>query len=101
MRPKIYLLGDSITKESFGDGGWGASLAHLFSRTVDVGLRGYSGYKFWTGSFRAVKEKDTHWKFLKEKDHSEKQGHSQRDHSEKARALRKRSNSKPTDRKKK
>nr|XP_011460297.1 PREDICTED: GDSL esterase/lipase At5g45920-like [Fragaria vesca subsp. vesca] len=44
MRPKIYLFGDSITEESFGDGGWGASLAHHFSRNVDVVLRGYSGY---------------------------------------------------------
>ncbi|XWS19683.1 hypothetical protein CRYUN_Cryun31cG0036800 [Craigia yunnanensis] len=44
MRPKIYLFGDSITEESFDDGGWGASLANHFSRTVDVVLRGYSGY---------------------------------------------------------
>ncbi|XP_059669875.1 GDSL esterase/lipase At5g45920 [Cornus florida] len=44
MRRKIYLFGDSITEESFGDGGWGASLAHHFSRMVDVVLRGYSGY---------------------------------------------------------
>ncbi|XP_010277729.1 PREDICTED: GDSL esterase/lipase At5g45920-like [Nelumbo nucifera] len=44
MRPKIVLFGDSITEESFGDGGWGASLAHHFARTVDVVLRGYSGY---------------------------------------------------------
>ncbi|KAJ6979212.1 hypothetical protein NC653_027388 [Populus alba x Populus x berolinensis] len=44
MRPKIYLFGDSITEESFGDGGWGASLSHHFCRTVDVVLRGYSGY---------------------------------------------------------
>ncbi|KAF3451378.1 hypothetical protein FNV43_RR07473 [Rhamnella rubrinervis] len=44
MRPKIYLFGDSITEDSFCDGGWGASLAHHFSRTVDVVLRGYSGY---------------------------------------------------------
>ncbi|KAA8519695.1 hypothetical protein F0562_013860 [Nyssa sinensis] len=44
MRPKIYLFGDSITEESFGDGAWGASLAHHFSRTLDVVLRGYSGY---------------------------------------------------------
>ncbi|KAF4393067.1 hypothetical protein F8388_012576 [Cannabis sativa] len=44
MRPKFYLFGDSITEESFGDGGWGASLANHFSRTVDVVLRGYSGY---------------------------------------------------------
>jgi hypothetical protein len=34
MRPKIYLFGDSITEESFGDGGWGASLAHHLSRSV-------------------------------------------------------------------
>ncbi|XP_044495768.1 GDSL esterase/lipase At5g45920-like [Mangifera indica] len=44
MRPKIYLFGDSITEESFADGGWGSSLANHFSRTVDVVLRGYSGY---------------------------------------------------------
>ncbi|KAM7500726.1 hypothetical protein LguiA_025140 [Lonicera macranthoides] len=44
MRPKIYLFGDSITEESFSDGGWGASLAHHFSRTIDVVVRGYSGY---------------------------------------------------------
>lgn len=44
MRPKIYLFGDSITEESFDDGGWGASLANHFARTVDVVLRGYSGY---------------------------------------------------------
>lgn len=34
MRPKIVLFGDSITEESFGEGGWGASLAHLFARWV-------------------------------------------------------------------
>lgn len=44
MRPKIYLFGDSITEGSFGDGGWGASLANHFARTADVVLRGYSGY---------------------------------------------------------
>lgn len=44
MRPNIVLFGDSITEESFSDGGWGANLAHHFSRTVDVVLRGYSGY---------------------------------------------------------
>ncbi|KAK7306574.1 hypothetical protein VNO77_44523 [Canavalia gladiata] len=43
-RPKIYLFGDSITEDSFTVGGWGASLAHHFSRTADVVLRGYSGY---------------------------------------------------------
>ncbi|KAJ8545462.1 hypothetical protein K7X08_018045 [Anisodus acutangulus] len=44
MRPKIYLFGDSITEMSFDDGGWGASLVNHFNRTVDVVLRGYSGY---------------------------------------------------------
>ncbi|KAM0944534.1 putative SGNH hydrolase-type esterase domain, SGNH hydrolase superfamily [Dioscorea sansibarensis] len=44
MRPKLVLFGDSITEESFMDGGWGAALAHHFSRTADVVLRGYSGY---------------------------------------------------------
>ncbi|KAK4259667.1 hypothetical protein QN277_005976 [Acacia crassicarpa] len=44
MRPNIYLFGDSITEESFDIGGWGASLANHFARTVDVVLRGYSGY---------------------------------------------------------
>ncbi|XP_025690203.1 GDSL esterase/lipase At5g45920 isoform X1 [Arachis duranensis] len=70
MRPRIYLLGDSITEESFTEGGWGATLANHFCRMVfshvkfeafengvvddgdvlfcilqvDVVLRGYSGY---------------------------------------------------------
>ncbi|CAK8530665.1 unnamed protein product [Lathyrus sativus] len=44
MRPKIVLFGDSITEDSFEHGGWGASLAHHFSRKVDVVVRGYSGY---------------------------------------------------------
>jgi len=30
----MYLFGDSITEESFDVGGWGASLANYFSRTV-------------------------------------------------------------------
>ncbi|KAK6797422.1 hypothetical protein RDI58_005124 [Solanum bulbocastanum] len=44
MRPKIYLFGDSITEMSFDEGGWGASLVKHFNRTVDLVLRGYSGY---------------------------------------------------------
>ncbi|KAK8955320.1 GDSL esterase/lipase [Platanthera guangdongensis] len=44
MRPKVVLFGDSITRESFSKGGWGAALAHHFSRTADVVLRGYNGY---------------------------------------------------------
>lgn len=38
------LFGDSITEESFGEGGWGAYLANHYSRSADVILRGYSGY---------------------------------------------------------
>ncbi|XP_048543495.1 GDSL esterase/lipase At5g45920-like [Triticum urartu] len=44
MRPSIVLFGDSITEESFGEGGWGAHLANHYSRSADVVLRGYSGY---------------------------------------------------------
>ncbi|XP_020595894.1 GDSL esterase/lipase At5g45920 [Phalaenopsis equestris] len=44
MRPKVALFGDSITEDSFTNGGWGAALANHFSRTADVVLRGYSGY---------------------------------------------------------
>uniref|UniRef100_A0ACD5ZRR1 Uncharacterized protein n=1 Tax=Avena sativa TaxID=4498 RepID=A0ACD5ZRR1_AVESA len=44
MRPSIVLFGDSITEESFGEGGWGAYLANHYSRSADVVLRGYSGY---------------------------------------------------------
>ncbi|KAK4394680.1 GDSL esterase/lipase [Sesamum angolense] len=44
MRPQIVLFGDSITQQSFRSGGWGAALADIYSRKVDVVLRGYSGY---------------------------------------------------------
>ncbi|KAJ4981615.1 hypothetical protein NE237_032452 [Protea cynaroides] len=44
MRPKIILFGDSITEGSFEEGGWGSALANHFSRTLDLVLRGYSGY---------------------------------------------------------
>ncbi|KAG8378871.1 hypothetical protein BUALT_Bualt07G0029700 [Buddleja alternifolia] len=44
MRPQIVLFGDSITQQSFRSGGWGASLADIYSRKVDVVLRGYGGY---------------------------------------------------------
>ncbi|GMI99463.1 hypothetical protein like AT5G62930 [Hibiscus trionum] len=44
MRPNIVLFGDSITGESFGSGGWGASLANTYSRKADVLVRGYGGY---------------------------------------------------------
>ncbi|RRT35740.1 hypothetical protein B296_00052114, partial [Ensete ventricosum] len=36
MRPKLVLFGDSITEESFGEGGWAAALAHHFSRSVSL-----------------------------------------------------------------
>ncbi|KAJ9163756.1 hypothetical protein P3X46_023389 [Hevea brasiliensis] len=44
MRPQIVLFGDSITQQSFGSGGWGASLADNYSRKADVVVRGYGGY---------------------------------------------------------
>ncbi|KAI4296883.1 hypothetical protein L6164_036802 [Bauhinia variegata] len=49
IRPKVYLLGDSITEQSFTEGGWSASLANRFALTVDVVLRGNGGYNTrWT-----------------------------------------------------
>ncbi|XP_073145342.1 GDSL esterase/lipase At5g62930 [Henckelia pumila] len=44
MRPQVVLFGDSITQRSFESGGWGAALANIYSRKVDVVLRGYGGY---------------------------------------------------------
>ncbi|GFP92360.1 GDSL esterase/lipase at5g62930 [Phtheirospermum japonicum] len=44
MRPQIVLFGDSLTQRSFESGGWGASVADIYSRKVDVVLRGYGGY---------------------------------------------------------
>lgn len=41
-RPKIVLLGDSLTQLCFE--GWGAQLAHVYQRRADVLNRGYSGY---------------------------------------------------------
>ncbi|KAL1076466.1 hypothetical protein V6Z11_D10G033500 [Gossypium hirsutum] len=54
MRPTIYLFGDSITESSFADGGWGAALANHFCRTLDVVLRGYSGYNTRYAAFQHV-----------------------------------------------
>lgn len=34
MRPRLVLFGDSITEQSFADGGWGAALADRFARQV-------------------------------------------------------------------
>jgi isoamyl acetate esterase len=41
-RPKILLLGDSLTQTSFE--GWAAKLADFYQRRADVINRGYSGY---------------------------------------------------------
>lgn len=41
-RPKILLLGDSLTQTSFE--GWSGKLADVFQRRADVVNRGYSGY---------------------------------------------------------
>jgi len=45
-RRQILLVGDSITQQSFWveQAGFGASLAHWYSRAADVTSRGYSGY---------------------------------------------------------
>ncbi|XP_031487047.1 GDSL esterase/lipase CPRD49 [Nymphaea colorata] len=49
-RPLFVLFGSSIVQFSFGHGGWGATLADIYSRKADIVLRGYSG---WNSS-RAV-----------------------------------------------
>jgi hypothetical protein len=36
LRPQFVLFGDSITQQSFEDGGWGAALAALYARQVLV-----------------------------------------------------------------
>lgn len=41
---RIVLFGDSITEQSYGDGGFGAALQSEYKRDADVILRGYSGY---------------------------------------------------------
>ena len=43
-RPSIVLFGDSITQNSFAEDGFGARLAHRYSRRADVINRGLSGY---------------------------------------------------------
>jgi lysophospholipase L1-like esterase len=44
LRPRIILLGDSLTQQGYYDGGWGANIARIYQRHADVILRGYSGY---------------------------------------------------------
>ncbi|CDY71871.1 BnaUnng04690D [Brassica napus] len=43
-RPQIVLFGSSIVQYSFINGGWGATLADVYSRTADIILRGYGGW---------------------------------------------------------
>jgi len=43
-RPKLLLLGDSLTQLSFEGGGWGSNLANRYQRRADVLNRGMSGY---------------------------------------------------------
>ena len=50
-RPRLVLLGDSITQQSFSleREGWGAALADLYQQKLDVLNRGTSGYNTrWT-----------------------------------------------------
>ncbi|XP_027044424.1 isoamyl acetate-hydrolyzing esterase 1 homolog [Pocillopora damicornis] len=42
--PKLVLFGDSLTQQSFSEGGWGATLADYYQRKCDVLNRGFSGY---------------------------------------------------------
>ncbi|CAJ1453196.1 unnamed protein product [Effrenium voratum] len=44
LRPRVILLGDSLTQQSFAPNGWGAALADAYQRRCDVLNRGYSGY---------------------------------------------------------
>ncbi|ORY78422.1 SGNH hydrolase [Leucosporidium creatinivorum] len=41
---QVAMLGDSITQQSWGDGGTGAALANAYQRKLDVLNRGLSGY---------------------------------------------------------
>jgi hypothetical protein len=42
--PRILLVGDSITQESFQPNGWGSALANWYIRRADVINRGLDGY---------------------------------------------------------
>merc|ERR1711981_1285782 len=45
LSPRLgILLGDSITQQSFGIGGWGSRLSGELTRNIDIINRGYSGY---------------------------------------------------------
>ncbi|MQL92302.1 hypothetical protein Taro_024916 [Colocasia esculenta] len=53
-RPLFVLFGSSIVQYSFSNGGWGAILADVYARKVDVLVRGYQGWN----SRRAVQVLD-------------------------------------------
>jgi lysophospholipase L1-like esterase len=44
VRPCFALFGDSITQQSWADGGWGALLAADYANSMDVFNRGFGGY---------------------------------------------------------
>ena len=44
MQPRVLLVGDSITQESFYPNGWGAALAVWYARKADVINRGFDGW---------------------------------------------------------
>ncbi len=44
IRKRFVLFGDSLTQQSFEEGGWGSKLVSRYQRKADVTLRGYSGY---------------------------------------------------------
>ncbi|XP_019413300.1 PREDICTED: GDSL esterase/lipase At2g38180-like isoform X2 [Lupinus angustifolius] len=43
LRPTFVLFGSSIVEYSYFEG-WGATLAHLYARQVDLIMRGYAGW---------------------------------------------------------
>ena len=56
-RPKILLLGDSLTQLSWD--GWGGTLAHVYQRRADVINRGMAGYNTdWFLKYLEQHEKD-------------------------------------------
>ncbi|XP_024966927.1 GDSL esterase/lipase CPRD49-like isoform X1 [Cynara cardunculus var. scolymus] len=43
-RPHFVLFGSSIVEFSYGNEGWGATLAHIYARKADIFLRGYRSW---------------------------------------------------------
>ena len=51
MRPKVVLIGDSLTQQGGLTHGWASLLAQHYQRKADVVNRGYSGYNTaWAGA---------------------------------------------------